>query len=464
MPVKVRCPSCSKVLNAPDSARGKAVKCPGCEEKIPVPAEGAAGRSGANPAVKKKKAASSDSDSFLANLDIEASVDTESKICPKCGAEMDEEATECPKCGIDSRTGQLSARVARKRALKGADPNDYYGMVFKDAWRFPFENIGLMLLSAVTTMILFLFAALLMFIASRLSQVPPRMFAIAFGTAIGLAVPGWYFHLTLDAILTTISKKTELRTKFDMVTGMATGLMFVLWLVAFFLPVWGAAYFLFANLGIHQVTGDRITDGVIAAAICYGMMLVLMPFAPPAMAHLSSFSTFRGWIMPLMAKMAFRNFGQSVLWVVLFVCASLPFLVIAGVGAATWSPFAAPIVAPMLQPAPAEGAPPVANAPQVNYLMLSVVAVVYLLVLYLSQLALTWGTLFAARSLGQYTYYCKEALDLVAKAPEHVYKKKNVKLDAHGRPITPWYVTVGSVAFAVAAVTVAGYLVWKQFK
>lgn len=464
MPVKVRCPSCSKVLNAPDSARGKAIKCPGCEEKIPVPAGGSTGASGANPAVKKKKAASSESDSFLASLDIEASVDTESKICPKCGAEMNEEDTECPKCGIDSRTGQLSARVARKRALKGADPNDYYGMVFKDAWRFPLQNVGLMLLSATTTMILILFAALLFFIASRLTQVPPRMFAMAFGTAIALAVPGWYFHLTLDSILTTLVKKTELRTKFDMVTGMATGLMFVLWMVAFFIPVWGAAYFLFANLGIHQVTGDMIADGLIAFGICYGMLLVLLPFAPPAMAHLSSFSTYRGWIMPLMAKMAFKNFGQSVYWVVLFVFASLPFLLVAGVGAATWSPFAAPILAPMFQAAPADGQAPAANAAQVNYLMVGVVAVVYLLILYISQLLLTWGTLFNARALGQYTYYCKEALDLVTKAAEHVYKKKDVKLDAHGRPITPWYVTLGSVAFAVAAVTVAGYLIWKQFK
>jgi hypothetical protein len=465
MPVKVRCPACEKVLNAPDSARGKAVKCPGCEAKVSVPAAGATGKTGANPAVKpKKKAASSDSDSFLANLDIDASVDTESRTCPKCGADLgeDETQTECPKCGIDARTGQLSARVARKRSLKGADPNDYYGMVFRDAWRFPLGNIGLIMLSAATTLILILFAGLLFFIASCLTQVPPRMFSIAFGTAIALAVPGWYFHLTLDSILATISKKSELRSKFDMVTGMASGMMFVLWLAVFFLPVWAAGYFLFANLGIHQVTGDRLTDSLVAAGITYGMLLVLMPFAPPALAHLSSFSTYRGWIMPLMARMAFKNFGQSLLWVVLYVIAFLPFLLVVGTAAAAWGPFAAPVVSPLFASQP-EGAAPGANqGPSVNYLMLSVVAVVYLLLTYISQLLLTWGTLYNARALGQYTFYCKEALDLVTKAEEHVYKKKDVKLDEHGRPITPLYVTIGSIVFFIVALSGAGYFVYIQ--
>src|SRR5439155_26580653 len=33
MPVKVRCQSCDKVFAAPDAARGKAVKWPGCQER-----------------------------------------------------------------------------------------------------------------------------------------------------------------------------------------------------------------------------------------------------------------------------------------------------------------------------------------------------------------------------------------------------------------------------------------------
>ena len=48
MPVKVRCQSCEKVFAAPDAARGKLVKCPGCEGKVKVPAgDGAKSSAGA---------------------------------------------------------------------------------------------------------------------------------------------------------------------------------------------------------------------------------------------------------------------------------------------------------------------------------------------------------------------------------------------------------------------------------
>src|SRR5690348_15505967 len=68
MPVKVRCPSCEKVLNVPDTARGKAVKCPACEARVPVPAESAAAapakagavKTAAKPAAAKKKAVEDD--------------------------------------------------------------------------------------------------------------------------------------------------------------------------------------------------------------------------------------------------------------------------------------------------------------------------------------------------------------------------------------------------------------------
>jgi DNA-directed RNA polymerase subunit M/transcription elongation factor TFIIS len=33
----VRCPSCGKVLKAPDSAAGKLAKCPNCEAKVRIP-------------------------------------------------------------------------------------------------------------------------------------------------------------------------------------------------------------------------------------------------------------------------------------------------------------------------------------------------------------------------------------------------------------------------------------------
>ncbi len=70
MAVKVRCPTCERVLNAPDAARGKAVKCPDCETKVKVPSGDSAAAAGSTTrrtgtkAATKKRARSGHDASF----------------------------------------------------------------------------------------------------------------------------------------------------------------------------------------------------------------------------------------------------------------------------------------------------------------------------------------------------------------------------------------------------------------
>ncbi len=94
MPVKVRCPTCEKELNAPESARGKAVKCPGCDTKVKVPAGDAAGEGRTGPPqlspadgatkTRAKKSAEADSTDFLAKLDLDEVADSSEAMCPRC--------------------------------------------------------------------------------------------------------------------------------------------------------------------------------------------------------------------------------------------------------------------------------------------------------------------------------------------------------------------------------------------
>src|SRR5687767_7806720 len=126
MPVKVRCPQCSKDLAAPDAARGKAIRCPDCQTKIAVPAEsGAAPAKPASPAkpvnpaksAAARPAASSGKsptrkvvskqasteavhhDDILAGLDLRHAEDQTMRICAKCGKPVSDEDYECPWCG-----------------------------------------------------------------------------------------------------------------------------------------------------------------------------------------------------------------------------------------------------------------------------------------------------------------------------------------------------------------------------
>src|SRR5713101_6771862 len=130
MAVKVKCPTCDKVLNAPDAARGKAVKCPECETKIKVPAgNGESGRTTPRPSgpkTAKKPAPGSESTEFLAGLDFNKIVDSSSQMCPKCGAEIS--------------TGQLSAAAKKRKSRKGPDPAEFYSAAWRDSWAFTKEN------------------------------------------------------------------------------------------------------------------------------------------------------------------------------------------------------------------------------------------------------------------------------------------------------------------------------------
>ncbi len=108
MPIKIRC-QCGKALNAPDSAAGKAVKCPGCGKPLRVPA--AAGASGSavgrkpsatKPQAKPVAAANNDIGSLFDEEGFSSQVEA---ICPSCRVEMPANAVLCTKCGFHKETG-----------------------------------------------------------------------------------------------------------------------------------------------------------------------------------------------------------------------------------------------------------------------------------------------------------------------------------------------------------------------
>ena len=127
MPVKVRCSSCERVIDAPDRARGKAVKCPQCGKPVRVPAEAAAP---AGPAGKKAGARPPSSSMVIANLDLDRLEDADTRICPKCGAEVSVEDTECPECQVNLVTGTLSVKSASRPGPQGPESEEVLRGVF----------------------------------------------------------------------------------------------------------------------------------------------------------------------------------------------------------------------------------------------------------------------------------------------------------------------------------------------
>lgn len=244
MPIPVRCPQCSKGLKVPDKYAGKAIKCPGCQKGIKVPAGGA---SAARPKAAPKKrrpaavAAAPESDSdFLADLDLgSGGNDTSVQICPKCATEIPDEEVVCDNCGHNIETGSLDAAVAKQRARKGADPNDFYSKALPDAWKFLKTNFNLATKTTVVWSLFGTLACIFSVILANCSRGPTIFFWTCLTGLATFAVAGWYWFLSDAITRLTLDREDKMkRLNVDTFQTLALGIKAVVWPFVMGLPVW----------------------------------------------------------------------------------------------------------------------------------------------------------------------------------------------------------------------------------
>ncbi|MEZ6067848.1 MAG: hypothetical protein R3B90_19535 [Planctomycetaceae bacterium] len=307
MPVKVKCSGCEKVLNAPDAARGKVLKCPACGEKIKVPA----GQSSAKPkAAPKKEPKSGDSGEFLSGLNVNQleAEHGEERVCPYCAKEMkDPDDPVCRKCGMNVDTGRMDSKMAAKKARRGPDPALFYSKAWSDSWEFLLKHWRLAVRTGGiwTAFLTVAFSSVFLILiwvgvpgeepaapppaaaghgeeeAGERSSLPVIAFWGCLGTVFAFGVPGWYWSLSLKVINHTMEKQEikEDRIQFDMFEAIALGLRVVFWPTIVMLPAAPIWLLLFAFLG----GGMALLSGGSAPVIGLTFILValsyfLMPF------------------------------------------------------------------------------------------------------------------------------------------------------------------------------------------
>lgn len=430
MAVKVRCPTCEKVLSAPDSARGKAVKCPECETKIKIPAGDSAGASGgesrttarrtARTAVKKP--VGGDSTEFLAGLDLDKIVDSSEAMCPKCGADIPEGVTECPKCGVDITTGQLSSSARKRMSRKGPDPALFYGAAWKDSWAFMKENSTVALRTGGYFTSMQILIGTLASLANWLSGMPPKFFLGAFIIAAFLAFPGWAWWVTIETIRTTAGKKRDIRgVHVDTFRNIALGLKYILWLIVF--PAW-------------------------------------LPFvgfmAPVAMVHMAMPVTKKGWFSPLLLPAFFRNFLPAMYcWLIGFVTILVPLVLVGGLTLIMVACFGMEYFRVM------------ASTAWPNTVKTWGMYIGGIVIQLVNNFAWGFFLVYNARVLGLFAYYFQNSLDLTTFITEKVYVRKEVKVDRWGNPIKSSGQKVKEISIIVGALVVTaavGYFVYMRLK
>ncbi|MFM9959724.1 MAG: hypothetical protein ACKV2Q_00665 [Planctomycetaceae bacterium] len=329
MPVKVRCSSCEKVFAAPDAARGKLVKCPGCEEKVKVPAgDGAKAGTAGKPASKKPAPAKvkkdehhDDHEHALKSLDLDNVEDENTRVCPKCGQELfEEEASECPACGLNFETGLT------KEKQKGVDPKGFFKVAFKDSKRFLAENKSLAIRTGIYTLIYSVLNFCCFFMVTWVVSFPPRLFWMGLTFITGMVPFGWLWFLNGEIITATMDKRETMpRINFDMFTCVALGIKWLLWLTAI------STQLVIPLLAVFLAYKRMLIP---AAALGGVSALLIAVMIPQVMVHMTMPVTLRGWLMHVQFQALGKSLKASLYWVAITFVVMLPTLLPVGLGCA----------------------------------------------------------------------------------------------------------------------------------
>lgn len=386
MPVKIRCSGCEKVLNIPDAAMGKTVRCPKCETRIKVPQ-----RRARKPVPQRAQ----ESTEMFLDLDLNEAADRSSRICPSCGISLEMGDELCPQCGVDVLTGQLSQVERKRRSKLGPDSSLYYKDVWVNSWEFVWKNKSLALR---TFWYWLLFASVMAgtaFMVDWCSTLPTKITWGSLGVLAFLTFPGWLWTLTLRVVVATAGKKKIDRVNFDPFLNIAFGIKWILWWAAFSLP----AVLLALPFLLVSSTAYFVVAGI--------LILPLLMMVPIAMAHMSMPVTWRAWVSPMLAGALFRHLGNAAMWLVVFLITVL----------ICFGPLGGAIAAygkPLSDAASANKFPPTVAA--------SVVGVCTVV----SHLLFSFGALFLMRATGLFSYYNKRTLDLETMVKEKEYVAKSL--------------------------------------
>jgi hypothetical protein len=298
MPIKVRCGGCDKSLSVPDSLLGKTIKCPGCGEKIRLPGGEEQAAAVSKPVRKKQKAEPSVDDKasgeLFVNLNLKQ-LEADEKICPFCAEPMpsgEDASTVCPSCGMDTATGKMDKKEAKRRSRRGPNVAEYWGKAWSDPLNFVREYKALAFRTGTFwTQFGMCFAICLFMAKDYTTRGPIITFWAGLTIITGLGIPGWYWSLAIKLIQTELfrEKVNTDRIHFDFFANVSIGLRGVIWPIIVFLPAW----MLFGVVGpvMAMISGD-------ALRIAIGVLLAL-PFLmfPLATIHMTARYTYKAWIL-----------------------------------------------------------------------------------------------------------------------------------------------------------------------
>ena len=467
MPIKVRCDSCEKVLNAPDKLRGKTVKCPNCSDPLRIPSGKKKSREGGGGGDRPRRRPQpiADDDDFLGGLDLSNAEDRNTRICPRCATEVDDEDIDCPNCGVDIATGAMSAAKRKKMRRKGPDPKDFYAKLFPDSWKFVKKNWGLGIRSAVILSIFMTLAvastracewsyeSYLAYVQGEVngnSQVtvqgdqtlitatktnptrfldkfytndvvlpsplrlalvrPPYMFWALMASLSTFGIYGWLLFLAMRVAEATMAKKTKMgRLQGDTFTNVALGIRATIWFPFVWLPILlifgGSAWFM--NPGQLLFVGGGL-NGILG--------LISLFFLPVAVIHMTQRYTYNAYLLVPLLRISLKNAGALGFWVMSYLAGNFVWMGLMGTAIALFQSQLKPLFERSMAQAINTLSSNVAKFGEFMQFTLyefPTILVVGFFINFVIALFISYGALFAMRGIGLFGYYNAETLELM---------------------------------------------------
>ena len=129
MPIRVQC-ACGKSMAVKDEFAGKAVKCPGCQKTIRVPAATTtappAAASKSKAATRPAAAASAAQGGLGGLFDEEGMHAASGPTCPACAAAIKPDTILCTSCGMNLQTGERMSGHQEVKAKAQASGLGHY--------------------------------------------------------------------------------------------------------------------------------------------------------------------------------------------------------------------------------------------------------------------------------------------------------------------------------------------------
>ena len=445
MSVPVVCPECAKKLKAPDKARGKALKCPTCGGRVPVPAGDAApDAAGPTPTRKKRRPAAKQTvaaggtGEFITGLDLSRAEDRDTEVCPRCGTILPEqeegaELEECPKCGADLFTGGKGRTARRKERFKsrGEDPKVYYSTAAGDGTTFLKKNVDVAIRLSVLTLFASAIAGACWVIVVYCAHTPPKLFWGLPAVVATLFIPGclWVLQEAVTGLVFENKQKFK-RFRFDVLDCVAKAPRIVAWagvalwpLTVLDLLAWAAV----AVMGMPPVlVWGALGLHALAAFLCW----------PAGLGHMAMPVSAPGWNFAVVAKGTATNLGPVLFWAALTFAAFLPALaVLGGAGAVSGNRVAgafqtmrsnnAALIAAEVEAGGKEGAKIEYDAAEIDWNAFLIPGVALLPAAFLFGFA----AVFASRPAGLLAKMFRPSLGLVTIAREKKYVPKLKRKD-----------------------------------